>query len=986
VTRWFKALLNGLRRRRQKEAQRQQQLRRQTHLHIETLEDRCVPSAAEHVLLLSVDGLHNADIADPALQSFLTNIQALQQNGATYTDAHTTSPSDSFPGTLSYLTGAGPGTTGVFYDDAYSRTLLAPGSSPGTPPGTEVQLAENLDKNQSLLSGGGNFDASSIDTTQLPIDPTTGQVVFPHQVNQVNTIFDVAHQAGLYTAFSDKHAAYDLVTGPNGNAVNDLYTPEVNSNTALLDPTTHKTVNADALEFGAPVSGLTVSPGYQVTSFVSANPGTATQPDSIAVDGAHVFVGYGNGVAKDGTDGGFSTIVQFDAAGGFVQSFSVKGHNDGLKVDPTTHLLFALQNEDGNPNLAIINPTTGMMMTFTLPSVNHGGGFDDITFLDGKVYLSASNPQLATNTDPAVVQLTFNGMTPVLTPILLGNAMAHDTVHGGQVQLNLQDPDSMTADPAGNLVLTSQADDELITIHHPGTASQKVDVAALSDPANLLPGTGVDDTLFTPSSQGEILVVDRAGAIYRITGPAVKSGLVLSAAQDAGELGQMDIKTGQFTPVVSGLVSPRGLAFLQGGPFADLSPYTLVDASTDPVAVDPTTHMSSDPNLELTTNNVLLTEKYDDLKVHAILNEIQGLPSHTFAGSDKSKVPAIFAMNFQAVSVAQKDFNGGIAQLPNGQEGAPSGLLESALQHTDRSIGTIVAALKSAGLWDETEIYLTAKHGQTPRVGHAGLIKDDSLNNVLEKANIHVAFATGDDGTLIWLANQKQTAAAVTALQDFQNTGSLNVYFKGVLQVLPASQVIDRILSGPEIIAAGLGNPATDSTTPDLVVVLKPGYILVGNPLKFAHKNAEHGGFNEEDTHVALIVSGGALPEDLEGKKITQHVDTKQIAVSVLDALGLDPSKLQGAVIEGTQALPGLGVEDSEQDHDSDKDHDHGHDTFSPGSWSDILHGSLATGHGSNAPSAQNVADQNLVQALMNLEEEFTAMLQDLAQHHGKKK
>jgi predicted AlkP superfamily pyrophosphatase or phosphodiesterase len=93
---------------------------------LETLEDRCVPSAAQHVLLLSVDGLHNADIADPALQGALQNVSALQKAGVTYTNAYTTSPSDSFPGTLSYLTGALPGTTGVFYDDSYSRTLLPP--------------------------------------------------------------------------------------------------------------------------------------------------------------------------------------------------------------------------------------------------------------------------------------------------------------------------------------------------------------------------------------------------------------------------------------------------------------------------------------------------------------------------------------------------------------------------------------------------------------------------------------------------------------------------------------------------------------------------------------------------------------------------------------------------------------------------------------------------------------------------------------------
>src|SRR5271165_2389324 len=264
------------------EPRQKREARRRAYLLLETLEDRSVPStaaaAASHELLLSVDGLHNADLTDPQLAPVLTNIQNLQNSGVTYTDAHTTSPSDSFPGTLSYLTGAGPGTTGVFYDDSYSRTLRAPGSDSSMPPGTEVQYAENIDINSALLSGGGNFDASSIDISKLPINPTTNQVVYPNQFLQVNTIFDVAHQAGLYTAFSDKHPAYQIAAGSDPTAINDLYTPEINSTTALLDNATGMTVNANALlnDTTMQASGLSIAPGYTASIFAAA-PNGATQ-------------------------------------------------------------------------------------------------------------------------------------------------------------------------------------------------------------------------------------------------------------------------------------------------------------------------------------------------------------------------------------------------------------------------------------------------------------------------------------------------------------------------------------------------------------------------------------------------------------------------------------------------------------------------------------------------------------------------------------
>jgi hypothetical protein len=313
-----------------------------------------------------------------------------------------------------------------------------------------------------------------------------------------------------------------------------------------------------------------------------------------------------------------------------------------------------------------------------------------------------------------------------------------------------------------------------------------------------------------------------------------------------------------------------------------------------------------------TTHNVLLTEKYDDLKVQAILNEINGLPSHTFFHSNLSQIPAIFGMNFQAVSVAEKSFYGGINLLPNGQEGFPSTVLEGAIQHTDNSIGLIIAALKNAGIWNSTLVVLTAKHGQDPRVGVGGLMQAGTLSTLLGNAGDPVAQATEDDVSLLWLQNQSQTFNAVAALQNFKATGTLDVTFQGVTQTLPASQIINQIIADtPNADASpqslGLGDPATDSTTPDIFVTLQPGYIWVGNTASKV-KNAEHGGFSQDDTHVALILSGGAIGAGFQGTTQTGSVQTQQIAVTTLDALGLNPNNLTGAVTDGTQALPGTGI------------------------------------------------------------------------------
>ena len=97
------------------------------------------------------------------------------------------------------------------------------------------------------------------------------------------------------------------------------------------------------------------------------------------------------------------------------------------------------------------------------------------------------------------------------------------------------------------------------------------------------------------------------------------------------------------------------------------------------------------------------TELYDDLKVAAILNEINGR-DHT--GTREVGVPTIFGMNFQAISVAQKTAGGGYVD----GSGRMSASLESTLAHTDESLEKIMSKLRERNLLDSTLVIITAKH------------------------------------------------------------------------------------------------------------------------------------------------------------------------------------------------------------------------------------------------------------------------------------
>lgn len=193
--------------------------------------------AAGHVLLISVDGLHASDLRKWIAANPSSALAQLSTRGTTYNDAVTSLPSDSSPGMTALATGGTPKTTGIYYDDSYDRTLYAPqNKSCSGPAGIETFYAEPVDYDQTKLNGGVSaHNGASVDPNNVPRRSTAGGCVpvLPNQFLRVNTIFDVIHDAGLRTAWSDKHPSYQMLNGPQPNAIDDLYTPEINS---IADP------------------------------------------------------------------------------------------------------------------------------------------------------------------------------------------------------------------------------------------------------------------------------------------------------------------------------------------------------------------------------------------------------------------------------------------------------------------------------------------------------------------------------------------------------------------------------------------------------------------------------------------------------------------------------------------------------------------------------------------------------------------------------
>jgi hypothetical protein len=317
-----------------------------------------------------------------------------------------------------------------------------------------------------------------------------------------------------------------------------------------------------------PRAGLaqTAKPPYQLSVFAKSENGYS-QPDSIVQWGASVIVGFQNHVAKDGSDGKSSTLVQYGPSGRVQRTWSVPGHNDGLRVINRGQL-WSIQNEDANPNLVIIDLNSGHQTLYTFPPTPHGGGYDDIVQAqDGQVYMTASNPNLDSaghNVFPALVRVRVSprSRTLALTTVINGNGSSIDLPSGNQVTLNLTDPDSMTIDPRGIIVFTSQADGLLVFVRDPLTPTQQVASVNLTSGGSM---TTVDDTQFVPSQASYMLFSDVSGdAVYRLDSPLLgfAPGVAYSTSDTAGIVAQLDLDNGVLTTVASGFQSTRGMTFI----------------------------------------------------------------------------------------------------------------------------------------------------------------------------------------------------------------------------------------------------------------------------------------------------------------------------------------------------------------------------------------------------------------------------------------
>jgi hypothetical protein len=290
----------------------------------------------------------------------------------------------------------------------------------------------------------------------------------------------------------------------------------------------------------------------------------ATGPDSITIGAGSLWVSYAGGTTADGSQpAGFSTVVRYALDGAVQHTYSIAGSVDGLKFNPYTGNVWALQNQDANSSLTLINPAINATTSRSYAAVSNSQGYDDVVFKGAQTFLSYTNPAVATD---VTIRLVTPGTSPIAVTDILTAGATGTNLNTGATNQPLPsfpgDPDSLKLAPNGDLVQTSGNRDALIFVHDAGLASQSVSFLQLTKAGGGVV-TGLDDSIYATAKSGTFYLPETgANNVLAIHATGLRIGDLYGAVGSEHALEQIDPTTGLLTPVLTGLIGPHGIAFV----------------------------------------------------------------------------------------------------------------------------------------------------------------------------------------------------------------------------------------------------------------------------------------------------------------------------------------------------------------------------------------------------------------------------------------
>lgn len=120
-----------------------------------------------------------------------------------------------------------------------------------------------------------------------------------------------------------------------------------------------------------------------------------------------------------------------------------------------------------------------------------------------------------------IVKLTTSLTSPFqIAGILNSTFTGTNLATGLQASTTITDSDSLILDPSGDLVLTGEADQEIVFVHNPGTVNQTESFLPLLGTNGLTISGLPDDTVFPTGANGIFYLTDTgANTVYALTAP-----------------------------------------------------------------------------------------------------------------------------------------------------------------------------------------------------------------------------------------------------------------------------------------------------------------------------------------------------------------------------------------------------------------------------------------------------------------------------------
>jgi Type I phosphodiesterase / nucleotide pyrophosphatase len=216
------------------------------------------------------------------------------------------------------------------------------------------------------------------------------------------------------------------------------------------------------------------------------------------------------------------------------------------------------------------------------------------------------------------------------------------------------------------------------------------------------------------------------------------------------------------------------------------------------------------------------------------------------------------------------------------------------IRQLDNDLGKIENAYKKAGILDQTLFVITADHGMDP-VNR--FIPESTITTAISEAGAVAPTVSYNSGAYVWLSDTSKAQSVAERIVSQRQGDIQSVYYlsekagKPVYVMASGSFVNSTVEKANEYLLSTLLN----GHQPSVVAFAKEGATFT-DPL--TRWKADHGGNGWQSQHIPLILSGPGIQA---GKVVNTPAQLEDLAPTVLTAMGVAPTGMQGRVL--TEAL-----------------------------------------------------------------------------------